>query len=237
MKMAILEISHLNKAYGSQKVLDDLTISIDSGRIVGLLGPNGCGKSTLLKIMAGLISDYQGDILIDGHRPDTHTKSIVSFLPEKTYLSSWMRPIDTFEFFADFYADFDRAKAEDMVQRFRLDSRQPIKTMSKGMQEKLQLVLVMARRARIYLLDEPMGGVDPAARSAILDLVLQNYQEDAVMVLATHLIQDVERIFDRAILLGYGGVVLDEDVDVIRQKYGKSVDEIFREVFKCSLSF
>ncbi len=234
--MAIIEISHLNKSYGSTKVLNDLSLNLESGRIVGLLGPNGCGKSTLLKILAGLISDYQGEICIGGHRPDIHTKGLISFLPEKTYLSSWMRPADTFDFFADFYADFDRTKAEEMLQRFRLDIRQPIKNMSKGMQEKLQLVLVMARKAQVYLLDEPMGGVDPAARSAILDLVLQNYQESAVMVLATHLIQDVERIFDRAILLGYGQVVLDEEVDVIRQKYGKSVDEIFREVFKCSLS-
>ena len=235
--MPIIEIKNLNKSFGSHKVLNDLSISAESGRIIGLLGPNGCGKSTLLKIMAGLISDYQGEILIDGQHPGIHSKGLVSFMPEKTYLSGWMRPIDTFDFFADFYADFDRQKADDMLRRFRLDPKQTIKTMSKGMQEKLQLVLVMSRQAKVYLLDEPMGGVDPAARSAILDLVLQNYQEDAVMLLATHLIQDVERIFDHAIMLGFGEKVLDEDTDVIRQKYGKSVDEVFREVFKCSLNF
>ncbi len=235
--MSIIEISHLNKSYGPTKVLADLSLTADSGRIIGLLGPNGCGKSTLLKIMAGLISDYEGDIRIDGQHPGLHTKSVVSYLPEKTYLSAWQRPIDTFDYFADFYADFDRAKADDMLQRFRLKPKQRIGTMSKGMQEKLQLVLVMARQAKVYLLDEPMGGVDPAARSAILDLVLQNYQEDAVMLLATHLIQDVERIFDHAIILGFGEKIIDEDVDTIRQQYGKSVDEVFREVFKCSLNF
>lgn len=235
--MAIIEIKHLYKSYGKTIALSDLTLQMERGQIIGLLGPNGCGKSTLLKIMAGLISDFQGEVSIDGHRPDLHTKALVSYLPEKTYLPSWMRPVDIFNYCADFFSDFDRAKADDMLQRFRLDPRQPIKNMSKGMQEKLQLVLVMARQAQVYLLDEPMGGVDPAARSAILDLVLQNYQEDAVMVLATHLIQDVERIFDRAVLLGFGQLVMDEPVDVIREKYGKSVDEIFREVFKCSLNF
>jgi len=234
--MAMIEIRHLNKSYGSRQVIKDLSLSADAGHIVGLLGPNGCGKSTLLKIMAGLISDYQGEILIDGQKPGLHTKSIVSFLPEKTYLSSWMNPADTFDFFSDFYADFDRAKAEDMLQRFHLDLHQPIRTLSKGMQEKLQLALVMSRQAPVYLLDEPMGGVDPASRSAILDLVLKNYQENAVMLLATHLIQDVERIFDRAIIMGFNELIMDEEADVIRQRYGKSIDEVFREVFKCSVN-
>jgi len=234
--MAMIEIRHLNKAYSNKPVLTDLSLAIDSGRIVGLLGPNGCGKSTLLKMMAGLISDYQGEILINGHQPGMETKALVSYLPEKTYLSGWMRPMDTFDLFADFYPDFDRRRAEDMLGRFRLEAGQPIKTMSKGMQEKLQLILVMSRQAKVYLLDEPMGGVDPATRSAILDLVLKNYQEDAVMILATHLIQDVERIFDRAILLGFNELVMDDEIDNIRQKYGKSVDEVFREVFKCSVS-
>ena len=234
--MAIIDIIHLNKKYGQQLVLNDLNLNLEAGRIVGLLGPNGCGKSTLLKILAGLTSDYQGEILIDGHHPDQHTRSLVAYLPEKTYLSNWMRPQDAFDFFSDFYTDFDRRKAEEMLQQFRLDLKQPIKNMSKGMQEKLQLILVMARKARVYLLDEPMGGVDPATRSAILDVVLKNYQENALMLLATHLIQDVERIFDSAILLGFGELIMHEEIDTIRQKYGKSVDEVFREVFKCSVS-
>jgi len=234
--MTMIEVSHLNKNYGAKRVLNDLSLSLDSGQIVGLLGPNGCGKTTLLKIMAGLISDYQGQVRLDGHAIGLETKASVSYLPERTYLSGWMRPLDTFDFFADFYADFDRRKAEEMLQRFRLEARQPIRTMSKGMQEKLQLVLVMARNAKIYLLDEPLGGVDPAARSAILDLVLENYQSEAIMLLATHLIQDVERIFDRVIMLGFGEMILDEPTDTVRQRYGKSVDDVFREVFKCSLS-
>lgn len=234
--MAMIDILHLNKKYGRQPVLNDLNLSLESGRIIGLLGPNGCGKSTLLKILAGLTSDYQGEILIDGHQPDQYTRGMVAYLPEKTYLSNWMRPQDAFDFFGDFYADFDRSKAEEMLQQFRLELKQPIKNMSKGMQEKLQLILVMARKARVYLLDEPMGGVDPATRSAILDVVLKNYQEDALMLLATHLIQDVERIFDSAILLGFGELIMHEEIDTIRQKYGKSVDEVFREVFRCSVS-
>lgn len=235
--MALIEISNLNKSYGSKLVLNDLSLNFEAGRIVGLLGPNGCGKSTLLKILAGLISAYDGVVLLDGHKPDIHTRAIVSYLPERTYLSGWMRPVDAFDYFGDFYGDFDRVKAEDMLRFFSLDQKQQIKTMSKGMKEKLQLILVMARRARVYLLDEPMGGVDPAARSAILDAVLKNYQDDALMVLATHLIYDVEKIFDEAVLLGFGQLVMQGETDQLRQQYGKSIDEIFREVFRCSVSW
>lgn len=234
--MSIIELKNLNKKFGSNTVLNDLTMNLEAGKIVGLLGPNGCGKSTLLKIMAGLTSDYQGAVLLDGHKPDMHTKAITSYLPEKTYLSGWMRPKDAFDYFADFYTDFDRVKAEEMLRQFRLDDRQPIKNMSKGMQEKLQLILVMARKAKIYLLDEPMGGVDPATRSAILDVTLKQYQEDSIMVFATHMIADVEKIFDSVIFLGFGELKLYEEVDSVREKYGKSVDELFREVFACSVS-
>lgn len=234
--MSIIELKNLNKKFGSNTVLNDLTMNLEAGKIVGLLGPNGCGKSTLLKIMAGLTSDYQGEVLLDGHKPDMHTKGITSYLPEKTYLSGWMRPKDAFDYFADFYSDFDRVKADEMLRQFRLNDRQPIKNMSKGMQEKLQLILVMARKAKIYLLDEPMGGVDPATRSAILDVTLKQYQEDSIMVFATHMIADVEKIFDSVIFLGFGELKLYEEVDSVREKYGKSVDELFREVFACSVS-
>jgi len=234
--MSIIEIQHLNKTFGKNTVLNDLSLELEAGKIVGLLGPNGCGKSTLLKIMAGLTSDYQGKVLLDGHSPDVYTKSIASYLPEKTYLSGWMRPKDAFDIFADFYTDFDRVKAMEMLRQFRLEENMPTKNMSKGMQEKLQLILVMARKARIYLLDEPMGGVDPATRSAILDVTLKQYSEDALMIFATHLIADVEKIFDSVIFLGFGELKLFEEVDVIREKYGKSVDELFREVFACSVS-
>lgn len=234
--MTLIDINHLDKHYGTNRVLNDLSLNLEAGKIIGLLGPNGCGKSTLLKILAGLIADYRGEVRIDGHRPDIHTRTLISFLPEKTYLSNWMRPLDAIQFFADFYPDFDRQRAEAMLRQFHLDRHQPIRDMSKGMQEKVQLILVMARKARIYLLDEPMGGVDPATRSAILDVVLQNYQEDALMILATHLIQDVERIFDQVILLGFGELIMHQEVDMIRQTYGKSVDDLFREVFRCSAS-
>ncbi len=234
--MATIEINHVNKRYGRQEVLKDLTIHADAGSIVGLLGPNGCGKSTLLKIMAGLISDYDGEVSISGKPVGLETKSMVSYLPEKTYLPGWMRPQDIFALFSDFYSDFDRRLAEDMLGQFNIGLNQQAKNMSKGMQEKLQLTLVMSRKARVYLLDEPLGGVDPAARSAILDLVLKNYQAESVMILATHLIQDVEKIFDRAVILGFGEKILDDETDAIRQNYGKSIDEVFREVFKCSLN-
>ena len=178
--MGLIEVANLNKSYGKKPVINDLSLQLKSGQIVGLLGPNGCGKSTLLKILSGLISDYQGEVRLDGHYPDNYTKSIVSYLPEKTYLSDWMRPKEAFDFFSDFYRDFDRKKAEDMLKQFNLDSKQQIKTMSKGMQEKLQLILVMSRKARIYMLDEPMGGIDPASRSAILDIVLTCNRQVAV---------------------------------------------------------
>lgn len=233
--MALIDISGLNKAYQHRPVLKDLSLQVEPGQIVGLLGPNGCGKTTLMKILAGLISDYKGDVRINGYRPGIESKALVAFLPETNCLSGWMKPVDLLAYMADFFPDFDRSKADDLLRRFRLNIRQPVKNMSKGMQEKLQLTLVMARKAKLYLLDEPIGGVDPATRSAILDVVLANYQEDASMLLATHLIQDVERIFDRAVLLGYGEVVLDARIDDIRAQYQQSVDEVFREVFKCSL--
>jgi ABC-2 type transport system ATP-binding protein len=234
--MSIIEVKHLKKSFGTNIVLNDLSLTLEAGRIVGLLGPNGCGKSTLMKIMAGLTSDYEGEVLLDGQAPGIHTKAITSYLPEKTYVETWMSPRDIFNYFADFYSDFDRKKAEEMLVQFRLKDAQPVRTMSKGMQEKLQLILVMARKAKIYLLDEPMGGVDPATRSAILDVTLRQYQEDAIMIFATHMIADVEAVFDSVIFLGYGELKLFEDVDQVREKYGKSVDELFREVFKCSVS-
>ncbi|MBN1892740.1 MAG: ABC transporter ATP-binding protein [Clostridiales bacterium] len=234
--MSMISIEKLNKSYGPKQVLVDLDLSLESGGIVGLVGPNGCGKTTLLKILAGLTSDYSGKIRIDGKPLGVDTKAVVSYLPEKTYLSDWMRCVDAIDYFADFYSDFDRNKAMEMLTQLRLDPRQRIKTMSKGMQEKLQLTLVMGRNAKVYLMDEPIGGVDPATRSVIMDAVLKQYSEESLMVFATHLIADVERIFDRVIFLGFGEIKLNEEVDAIRAKYGKSVDEVFREVFSCLVS-
>lgn len=232
----MISIKNLNKNYGSTVVLKDMNLELGSGRIVGLVGPNGSGKTTLLKILAGLTSDYTGKVLIEGSEPGVDTRAIVSFLPEKTYLSDWMRSVDAIDYFNDFYADFDRLKANEMLAQLRLNPKQRIKTMSKGMQEKLQLTLVMARNAKVYLLDEPIAGVDPATRSLIMDALLKQYCEDSLMVFATHLISDVERIFDQVIFLGFGEIKINEEVDRIREKYGKSVDEVFREVFSCLVS-
>ena len=231
--MSLLKLEHVSKAYDRLRVLDDVSFEVEAGSITGLLGPNGCGKTTTMKIIAGLIGTYDGAVQVDGMAPGLETKKIVSFLPEKTYLSSWMRCIDTIDMFADFYADFDRNKALELLERLRLSPRQKIRLMSKGMQEKLQLVLVMSRAAKLYVLDEPLSGVDPAARSLILDIILKNYNPEATILLSTHLIYDVERIFDHIILLGYGKVVLSGSVDDIRSSSGKSIDEVFREVFKC----
>lgn len=229
----IIEITSLQKKYGTKTVLDNISISMESGTIVGLLGPNGCGKTSLIKILAGLIRDYKGTVLIDGHTPDEYTKSILSYLPEKTYLSENRKAKEALNFFQDFYADFDRQKAEEMFRQFKLDPEQKIKSMSKGMQEKVQLILVMSRRAKVYLLDEPLGGLDPASRKAMLDIILNNYSEDAVVLLSTHLINDVERIFDRVIMVGDSRILVDSTVDNIREQSGKSVEELFEEVFKC----
>lgn len=226
----IINISSLKKSYGSKLVLDGISFSANRGQIIGLLGPNGCGKTTLIKIMTGLIKDYEGSVKIDNDEPGAYTKSIVAYLPEKSYLPDWMRPVDAIEYFSDFYGDFDKEKARDMIARFGLDPKQKFKTMSKGQQEKLGLILVMCRSAKLYVLDEPLGGVDPAAREAILDLILNNYAKDAAILLSTHLINDVEHIFDRVLMISGGKLIVDSHVDEIREK-GQTVQDVFKEVF------
>lgn len=229
----LIKTENLAKAYGSFYALNGLSLEASGGQIIGLLGPNGCGKTTFMKVLAGLIKDYKGVVEIDGHTPGLYTKSILSYLPEKTYLSDWMKPSYAIDYFADFYSDFDKAKAQEMLRTFGLSLDQKIKTMSKGMQEKIQLILVMSRSSKIYLLDEPLSGIDPAARSVLLDIILNNYSENATLILSTHLIYDVERIFDRIIMMKQGRIEINNTVDDIRAQYGKSVDELFREVFRC----
>ncbi|MEE1320781.1 MAG: ABC transporter ATP-binding protein [Acutalibacteraceae bacterium] len=226
----IINVASLNKSYGRKNVLNDISFQIEEGSIVGLLGPNGCGKTTLIKILTGLIKDHTGTVRIDNDEPGPYTKSIVAFLPDKSYLPDWMRPVDAIEFFSDFYADFDKAKAEKMVHDFRLDPKQKLKTMSKGQQEKLCLILVMCRQAKLYILDEPLGGLDPASRSAILDLIMTNYAKNASVLISTHLINDVEKIFNRVLMINDGKLIVNAHVDEIREK-GKSVEEVFKEVF------
>ena len=229
----ILICNNLVKRYSYQQALGGVNLTLERGRIIGLLGPNGSGKTTLIKLASGLLVPTGGEILVGGMAPGVETKKIVSYLPERTYLNTWMRVSDLLNFFEDFYKDFDKVKAYEMLQRLNINPADRLKNMSKGTKEKVQLVLVMSRRAHLYLLDEPIGGVDPAARDYILNTILKNFEEDSSILISTHLIQDVEAVFDRALFLNQGKIVIDGEVDEIREKYGKSIDGLFREVFKC----
>ncbi|SFP74510.1 ABC transporter ATP-binding protein [Caldicoprobacter faecalis] len=229
----ILECRNLTKIFGTKKALDNVTLSIPRGRIVGLLGPNGSGKTTFIKLCNQLLTPTSGEILIEGKRPGVETKKIVSYLPEKNYLSDWMKVSDIIGLFKDFYDDFNAEKAYDMLKSLGIKPNDRLKSMSKGTKEKVQLTLVMSREAKLYLLDEPIGGVDPAARDYILDTILRNYNENATIILSTHLISDIEKILDDVIFIKGGQIVLAKTVDEIREETGKSVDSLFREVFKC----
>ena len=223
------KVRNLSKSYGDNLVLDNISFDVPAGRIVGLLGPNGCGKTTLIKILAGLINDYKGLVKVDGKRIGIASKSHTAYLPDKTFFPDRFRTIDCIDYFQDFFVDFNREKAIDFMERFGIERNQRVHTMSKGMQEKLQLLTVMAREADIYLLDEPLGGVDPAARSVILDIIMNNYKEDATVLLSTHLVNDLETSFDHVLMLGKGSVLVNTGIDNLRQT-GKSVEEIFKEV-------
>ena len=231
--MAILECKGLSKRFGRIQALEDINLSIEPGRVVGLLGPNGSGKTTLIKLANGLLTPTAGEILIDGRAPGKESKALVSYLPDKEYLPDWMSARQLMDFFADFYADFDRERAKEMLTRLGIDESMRIKQMSKGTREKVQLILVMSRQAKLYLLDEPIGGVDPATRDYILDTIIRNYNPSAAVVISTHLIADVEQVLDDVIFIQNGHVALQSSVDEIREEKGKSVDAYFREVFKC----
>ncbi len=229
----ILECQNLVKFFPNCMALNAINLTVPKGKIVGLLGPNGSGKSTLIKLANGLITPTSGKILINGMEPGVETKKIVSYLPERTYLNDWMTVNNMIDFFSDFYENFNRQKAYDMLQRLGVNPTQRLKTMSKGTKEKVQLILVMSREAELYLLDEPIGGVDPAARDYILDTIIGNYNENATIVISTHLISDVEKVLDEVIFINKGSIVLTSTVDDIRENENKSVDTLFREVFKC----
>ncbi|WP_419544350.1 ABC transporter ATP-binding protein [Negativibacillus massiliensis] len=233
MELPVLEIKNVHKKYLSHSVLEGVGFSIPRGKIVGLLGPNGCGKTTILKLISGLLQLDEGEIRINGICPGQQTKSMISYLPERSYLNDWMKISDILNLFSDFYTDFDRERAEQMLTDLKISKEEKLKTMSKGTKEKVQLILVMSRRASLYLLDEPIGGVDPATREYILHTILKNFDENSSILITTHLIQDVETIFDQVLFLNQGKIVIDGEVDEIREKYGKSIDGLFREVFRC----
>ncbi len=229
----ILECRGLTKKFGHIPALDNVNLNIGRGKIVGLLGPNASGKTTFIKLCNDLLTPTRGEILIGGNKPGIESKKIVSYLPEKTYLNDWMRVREIINFFGDFYTDFKPEKAYDMLEKLNIEPNDRLKTMSKGTKEKVQLILVMSREAELYLLDEPIGGVDPAARSYILDTILRNYNERATIIISTHLISDIEKILDDIIFLKEGQVVMEKTVDEIREDSGQSIDSLFREVFKC----
>ena len=231
--MNILQVDSLSKSYGQWPALKDINLTLGTGKVIGLLGPNGSGKTTLLKIIAGLLTPTTGSILVDGKTPGVETKKIVSFLPDTTFFSTWMKVSDVLDMLEDFYDDFNRSKADEMLKSLELPEKMQLKKMSKGTLEKVQLIAAMSREAKLYCLDEPIGGVDPATRDYILRTIISNYSEDASVLISTHLISDVENVLDEVIFLKNGEVMKHSSVDDIRENEGKSVDALFREVFAC----
>ena len=232
MMSAILELKNLTKNYGGVTGISDVTLSLEGGKIIGLLGSNGSGKTTLIKIIAGILQPTFGSVTVDGMNVGTETKKIVSYLPERTYLNSWMRISDIIDYFEDFYEDFDRANAMRMLESLGVDENAKLKTLSKGTREKVQLVLVMSRRSKVYLLDEPIAGVDPVAREFILETILSNRTPDSTILISTHLIADVEKVLDSFVFIRDGKLLMMQDVEKVRES-GKTVDELFREVYRC----
>lgn len=228
----ILKAENLCKSYFSKKALQGANLTIKQGKIVGLLGPNGSGKTTFLKIAAGILHPSGGNIVIDGHEPGVYTKSIVSYLPDTEYLFKWMKVKDAVGYFKDFYLDFDEKKAIELLGFMRLDMNSSVKSLSKGMKEKLKLTLVLSRKAKLYILDEPLGGVDPTAREKILDAIINNFNENSSMIITTHLVNDIERIFDDVAFINNGEIVLQGNAEDLRQSKNKSIDELYREVFQ-----
>ena len=229
----ILEYSHVTKQFGSMHALYDVNFTIEPGHIIGLLGPNGSGKTTMIKLACGLLVPTSGSLTVCGEPVGPGSKARISYLPDKNYISEWMKVSQIIDLFHDFYDNFDRNKSYEMLKRLNINPEQKLKTLSKGTREKVQLILVMSRNADLYLLDEPIGGVDPAARDYILQTILTNYNENGSILISTHLISDVEQVLDQIIFLKNGSISLQSSVDDIRENHQKSVDELFREVFQC----
>lgn len=230
----ILEIRNLNKNYGKYEILKDVDLSLDKGKIIGLCGPNGAGKTTLIKILAGLLRDYKGEISVGGHPIGYASKAMISYLPDLNYFDDNITGKRAIVLYNDMYPDFDRQIFVDLLERMKLDINMPLKKMSKGMKEKFQLALCLSRQAEIYLIDEPIAGVDPASRDLIIETILGTYNEDALMLISTHLIQDIEPVLDEVIFLKEGRIHLHENCDDLRERTGQSVNEVFREVFRWS---
>lgn len=231
--MELLEIKNLYKNYGEKQVLNNISLTVPRGKIIGLLGKNGTGKTTLIKLINGLLMPTEGEIIFEGEKIGPQSKLNIAYLPERTYLDKSMTINETLKFFKEFYSNFDIDKAKDLLKKLDLNENQKIIKMSKGMQEKVQLVLVMSRKADLYILDEPLGGVDPATRDYILDTILTNFNEGASIIISTHLISDIERILDEVIFIDKGEIKLISDADELRNKENTSIDEIFRRMFKC----
>lgn len=229
----LLEFINVTKKFSNKTALDNVSFAIQPGRIIGLLGPNGSGKSTSIKMINGLLQPDSGQVLIKGNTPSIESKKIISYLPERTYLNDWMTVSQILSFFEDFYEDFDSNRAKEMLTSLGIDENAKLKTLSKGTKEKVQLILVMSRKAELYVLDEPIAGVDPAARDYILSTIIQNYSESSSILISTHLIQDVEKILDDVILINNGQIYMTGSVDDIRSENGISIDNLFREVFRC----
>ena len=231
--MALLEVSHVSKSYGNNRVLDDVTFNITKGKIVGLLGPNGSGKTTLIKLINDLLKEDSGTIKVEGLDLGVETKKLISYLPDKNYLNNNMTVLELLNYFKDFYEDFRIDKAKELISKLNLDLNQKLKTMSKGTKEKVQLILVMSRKAKLYILDEPIGGIDPAARDYIINTILTNFSNDASLLISTHLISDLEKVLDEVIFLKNGIVVRSGSTDEIRKETNMSINDLFREEFKC----
>ena len=231
--MSFIEIKNLEKSYIKHKALKGINLQINEGEIVGLFGPNGSGKTTLIKILANLLMRYKGDVLIDGHKPSIETKKIVSYLPDVNYLEEKWTVLECVKVFERFYDDFDSQRAKDLLEKFKIELKSKVKTLSKGNKEKLQVILVLSRRAKLYLFDEPIAGVDPASRDVIFNLIKENYDKKATVILTTHLINDIEEITDRIVFINEGSIFLDDNKENLKEKYpDKTIDQIFREVFK-----
>ncbi|MGN9163820.1 ABC transporter ATP-binding protein [Tissierellaceae bacterium HCP3S3_D8] len=227
----IIEIKNLSKSYLNKKALNNLNLNIEKGKVVGILGPNGSGKTTLIKILTGILRESKGEILIDGKRPGVYTKSVVSYLPDRNFLYKWMSIQDAVNFYKDFYKDFDENKAYGLLKFMKLEPDMKIDSLSKGMNEKLNLTLVLSRNAKVYILDEPIAGVDPVARDQILDAIIENYNKESTMIITTHLVRDMENIFDDVVFLKEGIVEMMGNAETLREERGMQIDDLYKEIF------